>query len=66
MPSFDITEKRSCINIFKISGAYYFKHFFDDPGLFGELEPFYEKARFRYKMATAGGVSGRRGGDLRL
>ncbi len=54
MPSFDITKKRPRINIFKISGAYYFKHFFDDPELFRELEPFYEKSRYRFKMPTAG------------
>ncbi|MFZ2410332.1 MAG: hypothetical protein WAW23_02060 [Candidatus Methanoperedens sp.] len=54
MPLFDLTEKRPLINIFKLSGAYYFKHFFDDPELFRELEPFYEKSRYRFKMATAG------------
>jgi hypothetical protein len=54
MPSFDITEKRPLINIFKLGGAYYFKYFFDDPELFRELEPFYEKARYRFQMATAG------------
>jgi hypothetical protein len=54
MPSFDITEKRPRINIFKLSGPYYFKHFFDNPELFRELEPFYEKQRYRFKMATAG------------
>ncbi|MDP2766008.1 MAG: hypothetical protein Q8O41_00935 [Candidatus Methanoperedens sp.] len=54
MPLFDITEKRPSINIFKLSGAYYFKHFFDDPQLYRELEPFYEKERYRFKMATAG------------
>lgn len=54
MPLFDTTEKRPRINIFKISGAYYFKHFFDDPELFRELEPFYEKPRYRFKMPTAG------------
>ncbi len=54
MPPFDITEKRPRINIFKLGGAYYFKHFFDDPELFRELEPFYEKSRFRFKMPTAG------------
>ncbi len=54
MPSFDITEKRPRINIFKLSGSYYFKQFFDDPELFRELEPFYEKSRYRFKMPTAG------------
>ncbi len=54
MPIFDITEKRQRINVFKLDGAYYFKHFFDDPMLFGELEPYYEKARYRFRMATAG------------
>ncbi len=54
MPTFDITEKRPCINIFKLGGAYYFKHFFDDHELFRELEPFYEKAQYRFRMATAG------------
>ncbi len=54
MPFFDITEKRPRINIFKISGAYYFKHFFDDPELFKELEPYYEKQRYRFKMPTSG------------
>jgi len=54
MHSFDVTNKRPRINIFKISGAYYFKHFFDDPELFRELEPFYDKSRYRFKMPTAG------------
>jgi hypothetical protein len=54
MPSLDITEKRPRINIFKLNKAYYFKHFFDDPELFRELEPYYEKMRYRFKMATAG------------
>lgn len=54
MPSFDVTEKRPRINIFKLSGAYYFKHFFDDTELFRELEPFYEKQKYRFKMPTAG------------
>jgi hypothetical protein len=54
MPAFDITEKRPRINIFKLGDGYYFKHFFDDPELFKELEPYYEKQRYRFKMATAG------------
>ncbi len=54
MPLFDVTEKCPSINIFKLGGAYYFKHFFDDPELFRELEPFYEKQRYRFKMATVG------------
>ena len=54
MPSFEITDKRPRINFFKLSGAYYFKQFFDDPELFRELEPYYEKQRYRFKMATAG------------
>jgi hypothetical protein len=51
---FEIAEKRPRINVFKLGGAYYFKHFFDDPELFREFEPFYEKARFRFRMATVG------------
>ncbi len=51
---FDITEKRPIINIFKLGNAYYFKHFFDDSELFRELEPYYEKASYRFKMATSG------------
>lgn len=54
MSSFDITEKRPSINIFKLNKAYYFKHFFDNPELFRELEPYYEKASYRFKMATVG------------
>jgi hypothetical protein len=54
MPYFDMTNKGSHINIFKISGAYYFKHFVDHPELFRELESFYDKSRYRFKMATAG------------
>jgi hypothetical protein len=54
MPTFDIMENRQRINIFKLNKAYYFKHFFDDPELFRELEPYYEKASYRFKMATAG------------
>ncbi len=44
MPLFDITEKRPRINVFRLGGAYYLKHFFDDLELFRELEPYYEKA----------------------
>ncbi len=54
MPTFDISKKRPRINIFKLGGAYYFKYFFDDPELFRELEPFYEKSRYRFKMPTSG------------
>ena len=54
MPSFDIKEKHPRINIFKLNKEYYFKYFFDDPELFRELEPYYEKASYRFKMATAG------------
>ncbi len=54
MSLFDVTEKRPRINIFKLGGAYYFKYFFDDPELFRELEPYYDKARYRFRMATAG------------
>jgi hypothetical protein len=54
MTSIDITEKRPCINFFKINKAYYFKHFFNDPDLFRELEPYYDKANYRFKMASAG------------
>ncbi len=50
MPLFDPSEKRHRINIFKLGGAYYFKHFFEDPDLFRELEPFYEKARYMFKI----------------
>jgi hypothetical protein len=53
MPTFDVTPKRVRINIFKIGGAYYFKHFFNDPGLFEELQPYYEKARYGFRMNTA-------------
>jgi len=54
MPTIDITEKRPCINFFKLNKAYYFKHFFDDLELFRQLEPYYEKQSYRFKMATAG------------
>ena len=40
-------------NSFKLSGAYYFKQFFDNPELFREFERYYEKQRFRFKMGTA-------------
>jgi hypothetical protein len=32
-----VIEKRLRINIFKLSNAYYLKHFFDDLGLFREF-----------------------------
>ncbi len=47
-------EEHPIINIFKLGNAYYFKYFFDDPELFRELEPYYEKQHYRFKMATAG------------
>ncbi len=37
---------------FKLGGAYYFKHFFDDAELFRELEPYYEKQRYRFRIAA--------------
>jgi hypothetical protein len=40
MPSFDITEKRHRISIFKLSRAHCFKYFFDDPGYSGNLSLF--------------------------
>src|SRR4030065_2295689 len=54
MPTVDITENRPLINIFKLNKAYYFKHFFDDPELFRELETYYEKTSYRFKMTSAG------------
>lgn len=54
MPMFDVISKRVRVNIFKIDGAFYFKHFFDDPRVFEELQPYYEKARYRFKMRTVG------------
>jgi hypothetical protein len=54
MTSLDITQPRPRINFFKLNKAYYFKHFFDDPEIFKELEPYYEKASYRFKMASAG------------
>ncbi len=54
MPNFDVTNKPSVINIFKLGSVYYFKHFFDDIELFRELEPYYEKQKYRFKMPTAG------------
>jgi len=52
MSLFDLAEKRPRINIFKLGSAYYFKHFFDDTELFRELEPYYEKPGYRFRMAT--------------
>ena len=54
MTSLDITQQRPRINIFKLNKVYYFKHFFNDPELFRELEPYYEKASYRFQMASAG------------
>jgi|SRR5659263_227580 len=54
MSSIDITKKRPTINLFKLNKAYYFKHFFDDPELFRELESYYDKSSYRFKMASAG------------
>ena len=54
MTSLDITQQRPRINIFKLNKVYYFKHFFDDPEPFKELEPYYEKASYRFKIASAG------------
>jgi hypothetical protein len=53
MPTFDITEKRHRINIFKIGNAYYFKHFFDDPELFRELEPYYVSTAVKNSSLSA-------------
>ena len=54
MPSFDVKNKRPRINIFKVSGGYYFKYSLMILNYFRELEPFYDKSRYRFKMATAG------------
>ncbi|MCX9010538.1 MAG: hypothetical protein OIN66_05380 [Candidatus Methanoperedens sp.] len=52
MSLFDVAEKRPRINIFKLGSTYYFKHFFDDPEMFRELEPYYDKPGYRFRMAT--------------
>ncbi len=57
MPTFDTVKKRPRINIFKLGSAYYFKHFFEDPKLFRELEPYYEKANYRFRIATVDEMS---------
>ncbi len=57
MLTLDIVKKRPRINIFKLGSAYYFKHFFDDPKLFREFEPYYEKANYRFRMATVDEMS---------
>ncbi len=49
MPSFDVIKKRLRINIFNISGAYYFKYFFDDPELSIENYPLRDKMVFVMK-----------------
>jgi len=54
MPVLEAKTRKPRINIFKIGNAYYFKHFFEDRELFKELEPFYEKPRYRFKMVAIG------------
>ena len=54
MPVLDASQKRPSINIFNLGSAYYFKYYFDDPELFRELGPFYEKQSYRFRMATVG------------
>jgi hypothetical protein len=54
MPTFDITEKRHRINIFKLGDGYYFKHFFDNPDLFRELEQYYEKQTIQVQNGNGG------------
>ena len=42
--------KREKINIFRIGGLWYFKHFFDDREIFMGLSDYYNRGRYRFEL----------------
>jgi hypothetical protein len=45
------TEKER-IYIFKLGSLWYFKYFFDDREIFGDLADYYNRERYRFELKT--------------
>lgn len=52
--TFDVTEKRKRVTMFKIGSRWIFKHFFDDKEIFRELADHYDKDNYRFEYKTIG------------
>jgi len=48
VPSFDV--EKTAITVFEIDGLYLFKQYFDEDGLFQELEDYYNSERYRFEV----------------
>ena len=52
--TFNVTEKRKHITMFKVGKYWIFKHFFDDKESFKELADYYDKNGYRFVLKTLG------------
>ncbi|OPY55527.1 MAG: hypothetical protein A4E48_00054 [Methanosaeta sp. PtaU1.Bin060] len=52
--TFDVTEKRRRITMFKVGKHWIFKYFFDDKETFQELADYYNKDSYRFEFNTIG------------
>jgi len=52
--TFDVTEKRKRITVFKLGKLWVFKHFFDNKELFNALLDYYNKDRYRFEFKSIG------------
>ncbi|AZH26698.1 hypothetical protein [Haloplanus aerogenes] len=48
MPSFDVEKTE--ITVFEIDGLYLFRQYFDEDGLFQQLEEYYNSERYRFEV----------------
>lgn len=52
--TFDVIQRRSKINLFKIGKLWVFKHFFDDKAIFKALAENHQGDKFRFEFKTFG------------
>lgn len=52
--TFDVIQKRKRITMFKVSGRWVFKHYFDDMETFRGLADHYDKDSYRFEYKTVG------------
>jgi hypothetical protein len=52
--TFDVIEKRKCINIFKLGKLWVFKQFFDNKEVFNALLDYYNKDQYCFEFKSIG------------
>lgn len=52
--TFDVTEKRRRITVFKLGKLWVFKHFFDNREVYNALLEYYNKDQYRFEFKSVG------------